>query len=287
MQRWCGIFRRNGRRWRGLSSGPPRFRMKKLLLVLLLVYGVPVLGQDTSLTKEFSKLSAKERSRIAREEEERAAQDKAFQTVMEQAEALFRQQRYEESLDKYKEARTLRPFNVYPKVKIQDLQALLDRRAAEEAAAAPDPQAVEEAAPEPPAIPATSTVESPVKPPAEPIKEPPVQRTDTAPAYVAPPPPPATREEPPPQRLAKERPAADTMPAAPVPARVVEPRSEPMEEEYERIIREGRAVVIERRVLRDGRPVTFRKVTHPWGEVVHFRDGIAIPSRTWDEEFGD
>jgi hypothetical protein len=262
--------------------------MKKLLMVLLLLHGVPVLGQDTSLTKEFSKLSARERSRIAREEEDKAAQDKAYQTVMEEAEALFRQQRYEESLEKYKDARTLRPFNVYPKVKIQDLQALLDRRAAEEAAAAPHPQLVQETAPDPTPVPGSPPVESPPMPLVEPVTVSPAPRPDPAPPYQPPAPQPVPREEPAPVRPAKERPVVDAAPPAPAPVRVAESRPEPVEEEeYERIIREGRAVVIERRVLRDGRAVTFRKVTHPWGEVVHFRDGIAIPARTWDEEFGD
>ena len=54
---------------------------------------------DTSLTKEFADLSAKERNRIAKKEQSEAENDVAYQAVMNTAEALFREKRFEESLD--------------------------------------------------------------------------------------------------------------------------------------------------------------------------------------------
>ena len=54
----------------------------------------------------------------------------------------------------------------------------------------------------------------------------------------------------------------------------------------ERTFVEGRAIVIERRLVRGGVEAVFRKVSHPWGQVVHFRDGNAISEREWTSVFG-
>lgn len=252
--------------------------MRSLLAILCCLSALLLCAQpDSSLTQDFKKLSAKERTRIAREEEQQAAQDTRFQAVMAEAEDLFRQARYEASLDKYKEARSLRPYNVYPKVKIQDLQALIARMAAEEEQsrvpeeAPPAPAPVVEHPPAPPA-PVVPTLVTPVPKPEVPATRP-APAPQEKPGSVAPAPAPVERPRP---RVEEER--------RPVAA----PQPGPADgEEYERILREGRAVVVERGVLREGRPVVFRKVTHPWGEVVHFRDGIAIPARVWNEEFGE
>ena len=56
--------------------------------------------------------------------------------------------------------------------------------------------------------------------------------------------------------------------------------------EGERIYKEGRAVVVERSTSVEGKAVIFRKVLHPWGEVMYFRDGASIPERIWIETFG-
>ena len=47
---------------------------------------------------------------------------------MKQADAAFRAGRYEDALAAFHEARSIRPYNVYPKVKIQDLQALIKKQ---------------------------------------------------------------------------------------------------------------------------------------------------------------
>ena len=49
-------------------------------------------------------------------------------TVMQRAERAFQEGRYEEAIKGYEEARSMRPYNVYPKVKIEDLRALLARQ---------------------------------------------------------------------------------------------------------------------------------------------------------------
>jgi hypothetical protein len=212
-------------------------------LCFLLIIGAarPIAAQrDSSLTRDFAKLSAKERSRIAREEQDAAAADAQFQSVMAEAEALFAQQRYEAALARYQEARRLRPYNVFPKVKIQDLEALIARQAKEQA----------------------GTVD-PLDPP---------------------------KPDPPARLVAQPEPALAAPSREPVPAPKAEPlRAEPApnpSDWQERSWLEGRAVVLERVRTVEGHTETYRRVSHPWGQVVHFREGLAITEREWLEAFG-
>lgn len=82
-------------------------------------------AQNSSLTKDFAKLSAKERTKLAKQEIENAAKDARFIELMSNAESAFRARDYDEALGIYKEARHRRPLNVNPKVKIEDLEALI------------------------------------------------------------------------------------------------------------------------------------------------------------------
>ncbi|MDX9750281.1 MAG: hypothetical protein RBT71_04285, partial [Flavobacteriales bacterium] len=55
----------------------------------------------------------------------------------------------------------------------------------------------------------------------------------------------------------------------------------------ERTLRTGRAIVLERVRVVGGHATDWRKVVHPWGEVVHFRDGQPVSALRWWSEFGD
>ena len=107
-----------------------RFIRAGLLVCSLLIAMLTASGQkgDSSLTKDFPKLSSKERSRIAAKEVEESKKDDAYQLAMLNAERSFQQGRYEEALVFYESARALRPYNVYPKVKIEDLHALINKQ---------------------------------------------------------------------------------------------------------------------------------------------------------------
>jgi len=227
---------------------------------------------DTSLTREFGDLSAKERARIARREQEESAKDHVYQAVMAQAEDLFQQQRYEEALVRFTEARGIRPYNVYPKVKIQDLQALIAKRDAEQAsqrdAAKAEVMSTEQVVvAEPPAAVAEPRVVR-VQAPIETIQKPEVE---------------------PPTVVLPEAEKPRTSPTARDTIRVVTPRIENTpalpEGLTERTYKEGRAIVLERQVVTTGKVALYKKVTHPWGEPVYFKDGIAIPARVWTEAF--
>ncbi len=237
--------------------------MVRTFLVLLLCASLTGLRaqKDSSLTKEFERMSAKERARVAKQEDEDAAKDRGFQTAMAEADALFKQQEYDEALEKYQAARRLRPLNVHPKVKIQDLQALIKKR---DEARAQDVQPI--ATPIPPNVPnATAeekrSVEAPLPGTAreQPVKEP--AKTTSAPS--------------------RPRPAIG-VPVHTAPSPVVNPATTLPEGVNERMYMEGRAVVIERIVTVEGRSETYRKVSHPWGAVNYFRDGSPVPERVWN-----
>ncbi|MBL7983215.1 MAG: hypothetical protein JNL52_15545 [Flavobacteriales bacterium] len=247
----------------------------RTLLVAALLGGALNVGAqvDTSLTKEFAGMSAKERTRVAKQETEDAARDPAFQAVMQEAETLFAGQHYDEALERFKEARRMRPLNVYPKVKIKDLEALIAKRDAER----PSEPPVEPTVPAPtPVVVAPIPAPQPTKP--EPVKEEP-PKVDPSPAPVVPPAPaPVVRTAP----AERPAPAVATSPTVRDSAKTALPDGT-----HERIYKEGRAVVQERRVVANGQETVYRKVTHPWGDVVYFQDGLAVPARVWAEVFGN
>lgn len=237
----------------------------------------PVRAQDPSLTKEFPNLSSKERSRIAAKETNEAAQDEVYQTVMREAEVAFQQGKYEEALAGYEKARTQRPYNVYPKVKIQDLQALLKRKEAEQHAADPQPPP-----PNTSATPGNRVVDA--SPPALGTKP------EAPPTPVATPP--APQESPKPAAAPKttaapaERPSSTPVKAK-EPAPLTRPREAPAADGAmeERRYQQGQAFVIERTITVEGRRVIYKRVQHPFGQVYFFEDGVPVDERVWSTRF--
>jgi hypothetical protein len=233
-------------------------------------------GGKDGLTKDFSKLSAKERTKVAERENREAATDTNYQAVMHAAESAFRSGDYEKALVGYKEARKMRPYNVYPKVKIQDLQALLKKQATTPLAVA-DTTPVDMGRTDP-VVTATPSSEDPSS-----VSVPPSARTATAaPSFStrparAPEPVPERKPEPPQPPLSV--PARTQQPQAPEGASMPKTLGE-------RVFLEAGAVVTERTVMDDGRPTVYRRVVHPSGQVFTFKDGLSIPERMWRKRFG-
>jgi hypothetical protein len=238
------------------------FQAAVVSCVLALLWAGPVAAQterDRSLTDAFQGMSAKERSKIAAKEVEEAASDQAYQQVMNEAEAHFQAGRYPDALASFKQARSLRPFNVYPKVKIQDLEALLAQ-----AGAAPPPgnevlapaSPLDAPAQVPPGRPDTAT---PTQAPVVPVHAPVRQDQGTGSAGSSAP--------------VRAAPPAD-------PAWLVDGAEE-------RRYKEGNAFVIERRLMQEGAPVVYKRVQHPWGQVYYFKDGEPIDPRVWKERFAE
>jgi len=243
-------------------------RIHITLLVVLFGLAIPqaVLGQPDQLTDEFSKLGPKERARIAKEEDANAAADAPFQTLMAQAEELFRAKDFDGAMARYKEARMLRPYNVYPKVKIEDLRVLIAKRDAEQASLAPlptPPEPVPAVVQQAPETPPMKVETSPAPMPVEPALEKPTEPLHRPATVVKKP------AEKPVERIAQHH---------------AEP--EPLLEEGERVYKEGRSIVVETAASEDGRIVTYKKVSHPWGEEHFFREGLTISERAYKAALG-
>lgn len=246
-------------------------RVHITLLVVLFGLAIPqaVLGQPDQLTDEFSKLSPKERARIAKEEDTNAAADAPFQTLMAQAEELFRAKDFDGAMARYKEARVLRPYNVYPKVKIEDLRVLIAKRDAEQAGQVPLPLP-----PEP------EVVQQPAEP--APVK------LETSPAPLPDPGPiGGTTPMKSPEPMHRPTPVVTKPVEKPV-ERMVQPHAEPepLLEVGERVYKEGRSVVVETSTSEEGRIVKYKKVSHPWGEEHFFREGLTISERAYKAALG-
>lgn len=224
-----------------------------LLPVLLLAFASNGQGDRGSLTEQFPNMSAKERSRIAEREQSEASKDQAYQELMRRADEAFRSARYEEALKGYEEARSVRPYNVYPKVKIEDIRALLAKRAAVDTPANVD--TVTTPPPTPPPMPASD-------PPAEVVRM--VPPTTNLPEPAPDPVPGPGAVAPPAQRSSPLAPAAGVI---------------------ERRYKEGNAHVIERVVTVDGRTVIYKRVFHAWGQVFYFEDGKPVDERVWNARF--
>lgn len=215
-------------------------------------------GDKGSLTDQFPNMSAKERARIAAKENEEAQKDASYQDVMRAAEQSFQEGRYEEAIKQYEQARAMRPYNVYPKVKIEDLRALLARQAASSDSAVVEDHPVD---PEP-----VVAAEGPATRPLPPAEETPVAPGPTLHRQPERTPDPVT-----------EKPVPAVEQVSPGPAAGI------IEQRY----REGHAFVIERAVTVDGRLVKYKRVYHPYGQVFFFEDGLAVDERVWKARFPD
>lgn len=255
-----------------------RTHITTFVLGLSLAAALPVAAQPDQLTEEFGKLSAKERARIAKEEEENAVKDPVFQALMAAGEELFRKGEFEAAMGKYQEARALRPYNVYPKVKIQDLQVLIKQRAEEDEQKAlvvgsspppPRPPVAPVEPVSPPVIVPAAVVEAPRS-----VEEPPPPPPVVVAAPLVTPPVPHERPVGTPTEVHKRE------PVRPIPDEAL-----PLKE-GERIYKEGRSIVVETTVVEDGRLVRYRKVSHPWGEEHYFREGNSIPNHAYRSALG-
>lgn len=245
---------------------------------------MPCHGQEGNgtLTTGFDDLSPKERSKIAAIETKEAPEDKAYQAAMSEAEHAFQEGRYDDAMGSYGKARKLRPYNVYPKVKMEDLQALITKqaiaKAASTAAAGPAMAIAAPSLPDPLTVTVADTLSNTIS---------------TAPILVMTTP---IAVEPAIKDPVVPSPAATVVPVnvTPVVARPSHPEvaSKPMEEVPkaptavgERVFMERGAAVIERTVYESDRLVVYRRVAHKWGQVFYFKENRSITEREWKDRF--
>lgn len=249
--------------------------MKQNSLITFLL--VAVFQLSATAQEEFAELSSKERISIAKEEEREAKKDAEFQKTMQEGHELFMQKHYLKAIRKYEKAQERRPYNVYPKVIISDIElsmadTLVTLRAAEELEL---PQEKPE-----PNKPETKPVQKEVKPESDPN-----QRIDEWERQE--------RERRQKERDAREREAAER--------EIEKANVEGLEtlsiDDYQRelgskfptgvtetISKEGNKTITKRIVVKDGKGNEYKKVTHNWGGVFYFKNGEAVTERVWKQE---
>ena len=179
----------------------------------------------------------------------------------------FKARQFDAAMATYEKARAMRPLNVYPRVKIEDLKVYMAEL--EEAA-----RAVKDSTQaEPPSLSELPLLEEPGAAGRKGLDT--VGTLPTSERYPS----------------SDERPTgvAEVPPSQTRPVQVQELRSRPVLPEgtdmQEERFREGNAEVVQRTIVTDGLVRVYRQVTHPWGQVYYFLDGVAVGERVWKERF--
>lgn len=247
-----------------------QFRLAPIVITALLM------SVNTSLIAqpEFSKLSAKERIAIAEKEEVQAATDAGFQNDMQTGHDLFKEKHYLKAIRAYELAQERRPYNVYPKVKISDIElsmkdTLAILRAEEKRELAEKPKQKEPA--------------KQVKP--EPIQETEEERLKKLDNWEK-----NEREKRSRERERSEK-EPDNIPqsSGDVPKISMEDFQKELAEKYpsgttEETSVEGNKTIVKRVIVREGKGNEYKKVTHNWGGVFYFKNGDAVTERVWKAE---
>ncbi len=224
--------------------------------------------------EDFSELPAKERIAIAKSEEVDAKRDAVFQQKMQEGHELFKGKHYLKAIHKYEEAQAQRPYNVYPKVIIADIELsmkdTLEILRAEER--------IQKEAPKP-------KVETPEKPETKPDSTTTEDRMRRLDEWEA-----SERKRREAQREAEEKkePAPQTITGDVEQMTLADYQKELAntfpEGVSETVEKEGNRTTTTRVVVKDGSGNEYKKVVHEWGGVFYFKNGEAVTERTWKSE---
>ncbi len=253
--------------------------MKCIARVLLLSFvALPfiVLGQE-----EFADLSAKERISIAEEEKVKAKNDPIFQDLMREGHQLFENKHYLKAIRKYEEAQTQRPYNVYPKVIIADIELSMKDtleilRKAEmnnlpkEQPTQPEKKLEKKKDPKPEQ---TETEQERLKRQEE------WERKERERVQ-------AEREK---RKKDQEKETSVTNVSGDVEELSLEDFKKDLARQYpsgltETTTKEGNKTIITRVIVSGGKGNEYKKVIHNWGGVFYFKNGTAVPERVWKQE---
>ncbi len=239
---------------------------------------IPSLACTAFAQESIAELSAKERIRIAEKEKTEAAQDVSFQNLMNEGHNLFEGKHYLKAIHAYEKAAEERPFNVYPKVIIADIELSMKDtleilRAAEKAE---EEEIKKQEIPESP---------KPDLEPEDKKEDNSIERLDNW-------------EEKERERLAKEREARERMKEENPPVKTIQGDVEALTiddfreelgEKYpsgitETITKEGNKTITKRIIVKEGSGDEYKKVVHDWGGVFYFKNGDAVTERVWKQE---
>ncbi|MCH2214001.1 MAG: hypothetical protein MK086_02410 [Flavobacteriales bacterium] len=247
--------------------------MKKSALLLLSTLTL----QCISAQKDIAQLSAKERFKIAENEKIEAATDIDFQQYMSEGHVFFTQKHYLKAIRSYKKAAGVRPYNVYPKVKIADIELSMKDtlellRAAEK-----------------------ENLDKPTEQPKDPKLAKPEDKLPETPQETM------NRlnnwEQKEREKLEavrrrkreKEEEPKHQVVSGDVQQLTIEDYRKELGETYpsgvtETVSEEGNKTITTRIVVKKGSGDEYKKVEHNWGGVFFFKNGVAVTERVWDQE---
>lgn len=234
---------------------------------------------------DLSGLSAKERAELARQEQLEAATDQNFLQVMDQAHAHFVKKEYLKSIRQYERAGELRPLNVYPPVKIRDIELamkdtleILRQKEKEEQQSDTTP---------------TEIADKPQMPDREKemeeFREKEQNRQQKAEQWEQ-----QQRRQLAHQRALKKEEDEKSrelteQQGADVPQTSLEEFQLDLAKQYnegvtQRTYQEGQRVITERIVVKGDKGNEYKRVEHPWGGKFFFKNGTPISEETWNQE---
>jgi len=249
-------------------------------IVRLLLLSTFVLPLSSEAQEEFADLSTKERINIAEKEKALAKEDPVFQNLMDKGHLLFENKHYLKAIRKYREAQEQRPYNVYPKVIIADIELSMKdtleilRQAEKNNIPKPEPKPKKKLEKE--------KKEQNIQPETEEerlkrLEE--WERNERARLQ-------AEREQ---KKKEAEQETRVTEVSGDVEELSLEDFKKDLAKQYpsgltETKREEGNKTIITRVIVSEGKGNEYKKVIHNWGGIFYFKNGTAVPERVWKQE---
>lgn len=243
--------------------------LKHIAVAMGTFMAVPLVAQP-----DFSNLSSRQRIAIAEKEQIEAATDEGFQDLMDKGHDLFKGKHYLKAIRAYEQAQNQRPYNVYPKVKITDIE--LSMKDTLEVLRAAEKEEMKEQ-PKPQAQSAPDVAERPQETEKERM-----QRMDEWERKE--------RERRMAERERENKPREEVQTTGGDVRQVsLEEYQKQLAEKYpsgitEETMTEGNKTIVKRVVVKDGKGNEYKRVEHSWGGVFFFKNGDAVTDRVWKSE---
>lgn len=251
--------------------------------LILSIFTLSILSVSTvSSQEDFAQLSTKERINIAENEEKEASGDDLFQTMMQDGHELFKERHYLKAIHAYEKAQERRPYNVYPKVIIADIElsmkdTLQTLRAAEKAEVQKEQlkkTKTPEVNPEP-------QKETP-KPESEKERQEKLEKWENQERERME----RERER---EKERNEAQPAETQMDGDVAVLSTEDFRKELGERYpsgvtEEVYTEGNKTITKRIIVSNNIGNEYKKVVHGWGGIFYFKNGEAVTERVWTQE---
>ncbi len=257
-----------------------KYRLNRVNLTIFFFLGALTVAAQPDL----SGFSAKERAEIARQEQFEAATDRNFLNLMDQAHDLFVRNEYLKSIRKYEEAGALRPMNVYPPVKIRDIELamkdtlkILRQREKEEQSDTSQSSVAEK-----PQLPNRQKE-------MDEFEQKEQERRQKAEDWEE-----SQRRQMAHQRALKKEQEEESMELSDqdgtdVPQTSIEEFQLDLAKQYnsgvtQRTYQDGQRSITERIVVKGDKGNEYKRVEHPWGGKFFFKNGTPISEETWNQE---